>query len=80
VNIGDRQKGRLRGSNVIDVPGDAAAIASALTTALSPSFRERVRETVSPFGDGHAAEKIGPVLLSWEPPVQLRKRFFESPG
>ena len=30
INVGDRQLGRLRGENVIDVPADADAIAAAL--------------------------------------------------
>jgi UDP-hydrolysing UDP-N-acetyl-D-glucosamine 2-epimerase len=39
VNIGDRQKGRLRAPSVIDCPADTARITGAIDQALSPSFR-----------------------------------------
>ena len=41
VNVGDRQAGRERGPNVIDVPADAAAIAEALARALVPGASAR---------------------------------------
>ena len=36
VNVGERQRGRLRGDNVIDVRADRDAIAAALERALTP--------------------------------------------
>ncbi len=68
VNVGDRQKGRLRGANVIDAPADGAAIATALRRALDPKFRDAARAAPSPFGDGRSAEKILAVLRAWTPP------------
>jgi UDP-hydrolysing UDP-N-acetyl-D-glucosamine 2-epimerase len=64
VNIGDRQKGRLREPNVIDVPADAHAITEALSRALSPSFRAALPES-SAFGDGRAAGRIVEILKAW---------------
>ncbi len=58
VNIGDRQKGRLRSGNVIDVPFDVDAVRGALVEAVSPKFRERVSAVQNAYGDGHASEKI----------------------
>lgn len=58
VDIGDRQKGRLRGPNVLLVPFDRAAVASAIDTALSPAFRESLAGLSNPYGDGRAAERI----------------------
>ena len=62
VNVGSRQAGRLRGANVIDAPPERAAIGAALTAALSPAFRARLREAANPYGDGHAAARIAETL------------------
>jgi UDP-hydrolysing UDP-N-acetyl-D-glucosamine 2-epimerase len=57
VNVGRRQEGRLRGDNVIDVTADRESILAALRRALDPEFRAALSGT-SPYGDGHAAERI----------------------
>ncbi len=76
VNIGRRQKGRLRGANVLDTSTEPRAIAAALSRALSPSFREQVRCAPCPFGDGHSASRIVSVLHGWVPPSPPIKRFY----
>ncbi|HEY0710866.1 MAG TPA: UDP-N-acetylglucosamine 2-epimerase, partial [Polyangia bacterium] len=45
VNLGDRQRGRLRAPSVIDAAETAPAIKRALATALSPAFQRRLRRT-----------------------------------
>ncbi|MDD1668759.1 MAG: UDP-N-acetylglucosamine 2-epimerase [Methanomicrobiales archaeon] len=63
VNIGSRQEGRDRSGNIIDVPPERTAIRGAMEKALSdPEFRERVRTCTSPYGDGHASERIVAIL------------------
>lgn len=56
VNIGDRQKGRIKAPSVIDCMPDG--IAEALDKALSTPRGENC----NPYGDGHAAEKIIKIL------------------
>lgn len=75
VNVGDRQKGRLRGNNVLDVPVDENAIHAALVRALDPDFRGSLNRTESPYGDGQSAPRIIDVLASWNPPDPPRKLF-----
>lgn len=58
VNVGARQRSRLRGVNVIDVDDDAAEIAAAIRRALIPRYRGALRGAPNPYGDGHAAERI----------------------
>lgn len=58
VNIGDRQKGRLKGESVIDCAENEAAITEAIRYGLSESLREKVQEAESPYGDGYAAPRI----------------------
>ena len=75
VNIGDRQKGRIRAPNLIDVAPDAAAVTQALQRAVDPSFRTAIGDASKrAFGDGHAAERILAVLERWTPPRPPVKR------
>ncbi|HUI90543.1 MAG TPA: UDP-N-acetylglucosamine 2-epimerase [Anaerolineales bacterium] len=54
VNIGTRQKGRLRGGNVIDVGYSTEEITSGIERAL----KLHLQGTVNPYGDGHSAPRI----------------------
>jgi UDP-N-acetylglucosamine 2-epimerase (non-hydrolysing) len=78
VNVGDRQRGRLRAANVIDVPAAREAIAEAIRRALDPAFRRGLAGLVNPYGDGHAAPRIAAVLREVELGSRLtRKRFVD---
>lgn len=57
VNVGIRQEGRTRGDNVVDVPASADAISEAIERAIRPETRAALSRR-SPYGDGHAAERI----------------------
>ena len=76
VNVGDRQRGRLRGANVIDVEPRVGAIGDALRTALTPDFRRRANTDRVLFGDGHSGERIVRVLERWRP-ADTRKPFVD---
>jgi UDP-hydrolysing UDP-N-acetyl-D-glucosamine 2-epimerase len=62
VNIGSRQRGRLRGDNVIDVGYGRDEIARGLSAALASGLRSRLRARPNPYGDGAAAPRIVEVL------------------
>ncbi len=63
VNVGYRQIGRERASNVIDVPYDRIVIRAAIDKALhDEAFRKACREVKPPFGDGTAYKRIAEVL------------------
>ena len=68
VNIGSRQQGRERGSNVIDVDHDRAAIARAIA--------EHVRRGRAPsdhlYGDGRAGARIADCLATTALTVEKR--------
>ena len=79
VNLGDRQRGRLRGRNVIDVPRpNKKSLKQAIDKALSPSFRDSLKDMRNPYGKGNASAKIVDklkVMRLGEP--LIKKRFFE---
>ncbi len=62
VNIGLRQEGRERARNVVDAAPEAEAIVNAVTRCLDPAFLASLDGMVSPYGDGHAGERIADVL------------------
>ncbi len=62
VNVGDRQRGRVSGRNVIDSVEDRASIEAAIRAALEPAFREQARSAVNVYGDGKAAPRIVDVI------------------
>ena len=63
VNVGDRQRGRVHATNVIDVPGDRTQVREAIHRALDPSFRASLEGLINPYGDGHASDRIRDILL-----------------
>ena len=62
VNIGNRQKGRARSKNVIDVGYRKNEIDEGIQKGLSNSFRADLEDLVNPYGDGQAAKRIIEVL------------------
>lgn len=62
VDIGIRQQGRMAPENVLHCECQKEKIVQTIRHALSPQFRESLRDYVNPYGDGHAAEKIVAVL------------------
>jgi UDP-hydrolysing UDP-N-acetyl-D-glucosamine 2-epimerase len=58
VNVGDRQQGRVRARNVIDVAPAARAVEGAIRRALTPAFRRSLVRLRNPYGSGGAARRI----------------------
>ncbi len=58
VDIGERQRGRLRGDNVVHAAEGRAAVEAALRTALSPRWREHSARVTNPYGSGSASARI----------------------
>lgn len=58
VNIGTRQKGRVRAGNVMDVGYTRQEIQHGIKSVLEPGFRSKIAGLQNPYGDGHAAETI----------------------
>ncbi len=80
VNIGDRQRNRLRAPSVIDCDDHEEAIAQAIAQALSPDFQARSQRRESPYGTPGAAQRIHRVLKETEVLGILKKRFHDLHG
>jgi UDP-N-acetylglucosamine 2-epimerase (non-hydrolysing)/GDP/UDP-N,N'-diacetylbacillosamine 2-epimerase (hydrolysing) len=80
INIGNRQMGRERAANVIDVPNDQLFIEKAIEKALfDEDFRRFVREIENPYGVGNSAETIVNLLKKIDlKQVSIQKVFYEE--
>lgn len=58
VNVGNRQNGRVRGANVIDVGYGREEIVKGIRRATVPAFRKSIQGMENPYGDGKAARRI----------------------
>nr|MCR5791981.1 UDP-N-acetylglucosamine 2-epimerase (hydrolyzing) [Lachnospiraceae bacterium] len=78
INIGERQKGRLRADSVIDCGEDTASIMKAIDKALAPEMSEICRKQSCPYGDGNAAPNIAKKIIEMlEYPIDLKKKFYD---
>lgn len=76
VNIGDRQRGRERSGNTIDVDESRGAISGAIDRALSEPFRRHCASLPNAYGDGRAGERIARAIAAFcSGPMPIAKRF-----
>lgn len=80
INIGDRQRGRLRAESVIDCSPERAAIAAALDQLYSPVFQEKLKTVRNPYGDGGASKRVVETLAKIPLEGILKKSFFDLPN
>ena len=77
LNIGDRQKGRLKAASVIDSKPTKESINSAVDTLYSKDFQEMLPSVVNPYGEGQATEKIISFLKNESIPKEPKKIFYD---
>lgn len=78
VNVGDRQKGRLAGKNVISVPCDERRVEEALKLAVTSEFRDVAQRDLPTLCDGKAGKRIVSILRDWRFSTPPRKAFFSQ--
>ena len=79
VNIGDRQRGRLKAGSVIDCEPRRRDIEAALDELYSPAFRAKLASVENPYGQGGASARIVQVLRDHPLDGLLKKQFFDLP-
>jgi GDP/UDP-N,N'-diacetylbacillosamine 2-epimerase (hydrolysing) len=77
VNIGDRQRGRLKAGSVIDCAPDRQSIADALRTLYSAEFQSGLAMVRNPYGEGGASDKVVRVLQEYPLDQLLKKPFYD---
>jgi len=77
INIGDRQKGRIQASSVIDCKSDTEDIVSALRLGLSSDFKEKLQHTSNPYELDGTARNITKIIKEYDLSHILKKEFFD---
>ena len=72
VNIGDRQKGRLRADSIID----CEPITENIKESIQQAFKLDCSTVVNPYGDGNTTERVLKVLREINHPERLIKKHF----
>lgn len=80
VNIGDRQRGRLRAASVIDCGESPEQISHAIDIAISPKFQSIANKKENPNGRPGASVRIKEELATADLNGLLMKRFFDLNG
>lgn len=58
INIGNRQKGRLKAESVIDCENKTQDIIEAIEKVRSNEFNAKIKNVVNPYGEGNTSELI----------------------
>ena len=77
INIGDRQKGRLKAGSVINCLAEKISILNALGNIYSSEFKEALLAVTNPYGDGNASKAIVSVLKQHDLKDILKKSFYD---
>ena len=77
INIGSRQKGRVRAASVIDCEVNETSITKALNILYSKHFQSNLSHVINPYGNGGASEKLVGILNSY-PLKNLKGKVFHD--
>lgn len=79
INIGDRQKGRLRHVSVIDTDYTTESIVDALHRCATPEFASAIKSMRFLFGDGTASKKMIDVIRNTNIDQRLIRKVLSFP-
>lgn len=79
INIGDRQKGRIKADSVINCPPIKECILQSFLQAIGPEFKQILKNVKNPYGEGGASEKTYQILKTHPLDGLLKKQFFNLP-
>lgn len=79
INIGDRQRGRIKASSVIDCAPTRMDILAAIEKLYSPTFQTSLNATRNPYGEGGASELIVATLKRFDTNGTPKKVFHDFP-
>jgi len=76
INIGDRQKGRIKAKSIIDCKPERSDIENAIRKLYSSKFQKGLKDTINFYGDGYTAVKIKDVLKNCNLENISKKKFY----
>jgi GDP/UDP-N,N'-diacetylbacillosamine 2-epimerase (hydrolysing) len=79
VNIGDRQRGRLKAGSIIDCEPSCKSIQAAIERLYSDEFQNSLKFVTNPYGVGGASERVVEILREVDLSSIIKKEFFDLP-
>ncbi len=79
INIGDRQKGRVSATSVIHCSPNKLDIKKAISLLYDSHFRDSLKNTINPYGNGGASAKIAKIIGEHSLEGILKKQFYDFP-
>lgn len=77
INIGDRQKGRIKAKSVINSEVNKTSILKSFSKLYSKAFQDLIEESKNPYGDGIASRKIIEIIKNEDLKNILKKSFYD---
>ena len=77
INIGDRQKGRLKAESIIDCEPEIGSIDQAIKPLYSKDFNNILSAVKNPYSEGNVTEKIIKILRNTVIPKEIKKEFYD---
>lgn len=77
INIGDRQRGRIKADSVIDCNTTKEEILTAIKELYSKEFQNKLKNVINPYGEGGAAKKIKKIIKETDLAAILKKEFYD---
>jgi GDP/UDP-N,N'-diacetylbacillosamine 2-epimerase (hydrolysing) len=76
INIGDRQRGRVLGETIISCNPESVSITEAINKALSQNFKDSIKYSKNPYGEGNPSELIIEILKNADLQTIIKKKFY----
>ena len=77
INIGDRQKGRIKADSVIDCKNSKKSIKNGFKKLYSKKFQKILTKVKNPYGDNSPSENIIKIIKTINLDDILKKRFYD---
>ena len=77
INIGNRQKGRLKASSVIDCESKEKYISESINQIYNQRFQNIIKSTKNPYGDPGAPDRIIDIIKKTELKNLIKKSFYD---
>ena len=77
INIGSRQKGRVRAESTLDVDVRKQQIIDAIETIYTSFFQTQLQTVINPYGQGNSSKKLVDIIKSIDLQQLKSKKFYD---
>lgn len=79
INIGERQRGRVKGESIVDCNPVTSDIINAIKKVEDKQFQEHIRGCINPYGNGNTSSQIVSVIEDYllNEKANLKKKFYD---